>query len=119
MGLQYLASARHFEFGLVSVRGSTASSFTAHHPWSAKIALACSVAKLHPSRASFPTSPPRAFAVHITNTTHTTHTTAAMDTDMTDAGYDIDIDVGAPVAAPAQQPQQIIEVKHAQGCSQA
>ncbi|KAH3917164.1 hypothetical protein HBH56_053190 [Parastagonospora nodorum] len=32
-----------------------------------------------------------------------------MDTDMTDAGYDIDIDVGAPVAAPAQQPQQIIE----------
>ncbi|KAL5120552.1 hypothetical protein ACEQ8H_001571 [Pleosporales sp. CAS-2024a] len=32
-----------------------------------------------------------------------------MDTDMTDAGYDIDIDVGAPVAAPAQQPQRVIE----------
>jgi hypothetical protein len=38
-----------------------------------------------------------------------------MDTDMTDAGYDIDIDVGAPLAAPAQQPQQVIEVKQAQG----
>jgi hypothetical protein len=33
-----------------------------------------------------------------------------MDTDMMDAGYDIDIDVGAGSGAPAQEPQQIIEV---------
>jgi hypothetical protein len=36
-----------------------------------------------------------------------------MDTDMTDVAYDIDIDV-AGVPAPAQQPQQIIEVSIAQ-----
>jgi hypothetical protein len=44
-------------------------------------------------------------------------TTAAMDdTDMMDAGYDIDIDVGAGLSAPAQQPQQVIEVNGAQAC---
>jgi hypothetical protein len=44
-------------------------------------------------------------------------TTAAMDdTDMMDAGYDIDIDVGAGLSAPAQQPQQVIEVNRAQAC---
>ncbi|KAH8730148.1 hypothetical protein GQ44DRAFT_607301 [Phaeosphaeriaceae sp. PMI808] len=32
-----------------------------------------------------------------------------MDTDMTDAGYDIDIDVGAGLTAPAQQPQQVVK----------
>lgn len=42
-----------------------------------------------------------------------------MDTDMTDAGYDIDIDVGAGLSAPAQQPTQVIEVNQAQGCYQA
>ena len=41
-----------------------------------------------------------------------------MDTDMTDAGYDIDIDVGAGLSAPAQQPTLAIEVNQAQGCSQ-
>jgi hypothetical protein len=44
-------------------------------------------------------------------------TTAAMDTDMTDAGYDIDIDVGAGLSVPAQQPTLVIEVNQAQGCS--
>jgi hypothetical protein len=39
-----------------------------------------------------------------------------MDTDMMDASYDIDIDVGGGSSAPAQQPQQVIEVKRAQGC---
>jgi hypothetical protein len=38
-----------------------------------------------------------------------------MDTDMMDAGYDIDIDVGAGLSVPAQQPQQVIEVNRAQG----
>jgi len=33
-----------------------------------------------------------------------------MDTDMTDAAYDIDIDVGADPIPVAQQPQQVIEV---------
>ena len=37
----------------------------------------------------------------------------AMDTDMTDAAYDIDIDVGAGVEPIAQHAQPIIEVKHA------
>jgi hypothetical protein len=42
-----------------------------------------------------------------------------MDTDMMDAGYDIDIDVDVSPAAPAQQPQQVIEVNRAQGRSLA
>ena len=42
-----------------------------------------------------------------------------MDTDMMDAGYDIDIDVGAGLNPPAQQPQQIIQVDCAHGWSMA
>jgi hypothetical protein len=41
------------------------------------------------------------------------------DTDMTDVAYDIDIDVGediAPVAQPLQ-PQQVVQVSIAQGCT--
>jgi hypothetical protein len=34
-----------------------------------------------------------------------------MDTDMMDAGYDIDIDVGSTIDPPAQQPQRVIEVR--------
>jgi hypothetical protein len=37
-----------------------------------------------------------------------------MDTDMLDANYDIDIDVGPGSSAPAQQPRQIVEVRQAQ-----
>jgi len=41
------------------------------------------------------------------------------DTDMTDVAYDIDIDVGAdiePVAQPSQ-PQQVVQVSIAPGCT--
>lgn len=38
-----------------------------------------------------------------------------MDTDMTDAAYDIDIDVGAGIEPVAQPPQQVVEVS----CSEA
>jgi hypothetical protein len=40
---------------------------------------------------------------------------AAMDTDMTDVAYDIDIDVDAGVAPIAQQPQQVIQVSFLHG----
>jgi hypothetical protein len=66
-------------------------------------------AKLQSSK--LPTAPPRAFPTHSTNNPDTT---TAMDTDMMDAGYDIDIDVDVSPAVPAQQPQQIIEVIRAQ-----
>jgi hypothetical protein len=39
-----------------------------------------------------------------------------MDTDMTDAGYDIDIDVSTGLEPSVPQPQQVIEVSGAQGC---
>jgi hypothetical protein len=45
---------------------------------------------------------------------------AAMDdTDMTDVAYDIDIDVGEDIAPAAQasQPQQVVQVSNAQGCT--
>jgi len=41
------------------------------------------------------------------------------DTDMTDVAYDIDIDVGEDIAPAAQasQPQQVVQVSNAQGCT--
>jgi hypothetical protein len=77
------------------------------------IALVSQRVHVNPQPSTLPYSAPRAIAV--LHTTTTLCTTATMDTDMMDAGYDIDIDVGAPVAAPAQEPQQVIEVNRAQG----
>lgn len=57
--------------------------------------------------SSFPVHPAQ---LSRCTTTHNAPTTAAMDTDMTDAAYDIDIDVGAGVETVSQQPQQVIQV---------
>jgi hypothetical protein len=69
-------------------------------------------AELHSSKLQV--TSPRAFDTHCA---HNTYFAAEMDTDMMDAGYDIDIDVGAGSGVPAQQPQQVIEVIRAQGYS--
>ena len=53
-------------------------------------------------------TPPRVILVHYSNTHYIA---ATMDTDMTDAAYDIDIDAGGGIETTAQQPQPVLQVR--------